>query len=691
MTDVAETGRASNRLANETSPYLLQHAHNPVDWYPWGPEALGKARELDRPIFLSIGYSACHWCHVMERESFENEDTAAQLNRDFVAIKVDREERPDLDDVYMAAVQALTGSGGWPMSVFLTPELEPFFGGTYFPPDDRHGMPAFPRVLDAVTDAYRNRRSDVATQGAQLARHLRESVAIPAGTHDPGVEVLEFAATRLGASFDAVHGGFGGAPKFPAPMTLEFLLRVWRRSHDEGVLAMVTRTLNRMADGGIHDQLGGGFARYSTDDRWLAPHFEKMLYDNAQLAHAYLEGYRATGNERYASVAVSTVDFMVRELGTDDGGLASALDADSEGEEGRFYVWTAAEVGQVLTDAGLEAKAVDALAAHWGVTPGGNWEGHTILTAAAAAPAAEVMEAGRTAMLAARERRVRPARDGKQLAAWNGMALRAIATVALVLGQERHADATRRLVAFVRANLLRDDDRVWRTARDGRAHTPGFAEDYANLADGLLSAHAALGEPEDLRLAVRLLDRLIADFWDEASGTLFDTADEHDRTVARPRSIVDNATPSANAVAADVLLRLALLTGEADYDRRARSILRAVAPALDRQPSAFGRMLSAVDRSLSAPIDAVIAGDPADEATAELRRVVAGPYAPDLVIAAAPPDGSLPGWSLFDGKVPRDGRATAYVCRGYACEAPTTDPQEAAAQVERMTLSPAGS
>ncbi len=681
----------TNRLANETSPYLLQHAHNPVDWYPWGPEALGKARELDRPIFLSIGYSACHWCHVMERESFENEDTAAQLNRDFVAIKVDREERPDLDDVYMAAVQALTGSGGWPMSVFLTPELEPFFGGTYFPPDDRHGLPAFRRVLDGVTDAYRNRRADVAMQGAQLARHLRESVAIPAGTQDPGIEVLERAAARLGASFDAVHGGFGGAPKFPAPMTLEFLLRMWRRSHDEGLLAMVTRTLDRMADGGIHDQLGGGFARYSTDDRWLAPHFEKMLYDNAQLAHAYLEGYRATGNERYATVAISTVDFMVRELGTDDGGQASALDPDSEGEEGRFYVWTAAEVGQVLADAGLDAKAVDALAAHWGVTPGGNWEGRTILTTAAAAPAAEVLAAGRAAMLAARERRVRPARDGKQLAAWNGMALRAIATVALVLGQERHADATRRLVTFVRTNLLRDDDRVWRTARDGRAHTPGFAEDYANLADGLLGAHAATGEPEDLRLAVRLMDRLIADFWDEASGTLFDTADEHDRTVARPRSIVDNATPSANAVAADVLLRLALLTGEADYDRRARSILRAVAPALDRQPSAFGRMLSAVDRSLSAPIDAVIAGEPADEATAELRHAVAGPYAPDLVIAASPPDGSLAGWSLFDAKVPRDGRATAYVCRGYACEAPTTDPREATAQVQRMTLSPVGS
>ena len=681
----------TNRLANETSPYLLQHAHNPVDWYPWGPEALGRSRDLDRPIFLSIGYSACHWCHVMERESFEDEATAEQLNRDFVPIKVDREERPDLDDVYMTAVQALTGSGGWPMSVFLTPELEPFFGGTYFPPDDRHGLPGFRRVLDAVADAYRNRRADVAAQGAQLARHLRDSVTIPAGDQEPALESLERAAARLGASFDAVHGGFGGAPKFPAPMTLEFMLRMWRRSGDAGLLGMVTRTLDRMADGGIHDQLGGGFARYSTDERWLVPHFEKMLYDNAQLAHAYLEAYRATGNERYATVAVSTVDFMMRELGTDDGGLASALDADSEGQEGRFYVWTDAEASTALASAGIAAADVEALKAHWGVTPGGNWEGHTILTVAGRAPERDLLDAGRAALLDARGQRVRPARDGKQLASWNGMALRAIASVALVLGHERHAEAVRQLAGFVRGNLLREEDRAWRTSRDGRAHTPGFAEDYANLADGLLAAHAALGDPEDLRLAVKLTDRLIADFWDDESGTLFDTASEHDRAVARPRSLVDNATPSANAVAADVLLRLALLTGVADYDRRARSILRAVAPALARQPSAFGRMLAAVDRSLSAPIDAVIAGDPTDPAANELRRAVAQPYAPDLVIAASPPDGGLGGWPLLDGKVARMGVATAYVCRGYACEAPTEDPREAEMQVAQIAISPAGS
>ncbi len=344
-----------NRLAGETSPYLLQHANNPVDWHPWGPEALDKARAQDRPIFLSIGYSACHWCHVMERESFENAEIAALMNEHFVSIKVDREERPDLDDVYMAAVQAMTGSGGWPMSVFLTPDLRPFFGGTYFPPDDRHGMAGFPRVLAAVADAYRSRRAEVEEQAGVLAGHLRAQLSAPSGDHDPQRLQLDAAAARIGASFDAVHGGFGGAPKFPPAMTLEFLLRSWRRSGDPAVLAMVTRTLDAMADGGINDQLGGGFARYSTDAHWLVPHFEKMLYDNALLAHAYLEGYRATGNERYARVARETLDFLLAELLTSDGGFASALDADSEGVEGRFYAWSHDEFMAACSDAGLDA------------------------------------------------------------------------------------------------------------------------------------------------------------------------------------------------------------------------------------------------------------------------------------------------------------------------------------------------
>jgi uncharacterized protein YyaL (SSP411 family) len=679
--------RPANRLANETSPYLLQHAHNPVDWYPWGQEALGRAREEDRPIFLSIGYSACHWCHVMERESFEDAAIAERLNRDFVPIKVDREERPDLDDLYMGAVQAMTGGGGWPMSVFLTPDLRPFFGGTYFPPDDRHGMPAFGRVLEAVAEAYRERRGEIDEQGRRLVEHLRGQLEVPPGTADPEAPQLDLAAARIAAGFDAVHGGFGGAPKFPAPMSLEFLLRRWHRNADETLLGMVSVTLDRMADGGIHDQLGGGFARYSTDAAWLVPHFEKMLYDNAQLAHAYLEAFRATGRDRYAEVARRTLDFVLGELRTDDGGLASALDADSEGEEGRYYTWSHGELLAALAAAGMTDAEALALTAHWGATPAGNWEGRNVLHVAGPAPEPELLERGRAALLAARSTRPRPGRDEKQLAAWNGMALRAIATAALVLDDERFLRATDDLARFVRATLLRDGDRLWRTARDGAAHTPGFAEDYAHVADGLLAAYAATGTAEHLALAEQLMRRAVADFWDEGSGTFYDTGPEHDAAFARPRSLIDNATPAANSVAADVLLRLALLTGEPDHDRRARRILRAVGPALDRQPSALGRMLSAADRALGQPIDVVVAGSRRDPHAGALRRAVAAPYAPDLVIAPfdSDADGSLASLPLFVDKLPRAGRATAYVCRGYACDEPTHDPGAAAAQVAGLS------
>jgi uncharacterized protein YyaL (SSP411 family) len=675
----------TNRLATETSPYLLQHAANPVDWYPWGSEALERARAEDKPIFLSIGYSACHWCHVMAHESFEDPAVAAQLNRDFVAIKVDREERPDLDDVYMAAVQTLTGSGGWPMSVFLTPALEPFFGGTYFPPEDRHGMPGFPRVLGAISEAYRDRRDEVVEQGRQLAAHLREQLEVQPGRSEVERGQIDAAAARLGESFDPRFGGFGGAPKFPAPMTLEFLLRAWRRSRDAEVLQMVTFTLDRMADGGIHDQIGGGFARYSTDARWLVPHFEKMLYDNAQLAHAYLEAFRATGQERYAQVARRTLEFVIRELATEDGGFASALDADSEGEEGRFYTWDLDTFIDALRRAGLDAGDAEAVAAYWGVVPGGNLEGRSILhLTGAEAPSQDVLDRAREALLAERAQRIRPGRDDKQLAAWNGMALRALAVGSLVLGEDRFAEATRSCVGFIRAQLLRDEGRLWRTARGGTAHTPAFCEDYANVADGLLAAYASLGDVADLELAAALMERAVADFWDDASGTLFDTSDEHERVVARPRSLIDGATPAANSVAADVLLRLALLTGQPDHDRRARSILRAAGPALDRHPSQFGRLLAAADRALGEPIDAVIVGDDDDPLAVGLRRAAARPYQPDLVIAPSSQANGISAWPLFDGKTARDGKPTAYVCRGYACEAPTQDPDRVVAQVASL-------
>ena len=674
-----------NRLAGSTSPYLLQHADNPVDWHPWGPEALERARAEDRPIFLSIGYSACHWCHVMAHESFEDPATAELLNREFVAVKVDREERPDIDDVYMAAVQAMTGSGGWPLSVFLTPALEPFFGGTYFPPTARHGLPAFRDVLEGVAEAYRDRPGEVRAVAEQLSGHLRAQMAVAQPGHEPDADALDAAVRRLAATFDPVDGGFGSAPKFPAPMTLEFLLRRWRVTGDEPILGMVTRTLDRMADGGIHDQVGGGFARYSTDARWLVPHFEKMLSDNALLAHAYLEAFRATGQDRYARVARSTLDFMLAELQTDGGGFTGALDADSEGEEGRYYVWSAAEFEEVLRGAGIDGGAVAALAGHWDVTPSGNWEGRSILhVTGMPAPEETDVDQARQALLGRRSARVRPGRDDKQVAAWNGLTLRALSVGWLVLGDERFGEATAALRAFVGRVLVHDGDRLWRSARDGVAHVPGFAEDYAMVADGLLSAYGALGDPADLELAEALMARLAADFWDEDSGTLYDTGPEHERTVARPRSLADGATPGANGVAADVWLRLALLTGGAEHDRRARRILAAARPLIDQQPAAVPRMLAVADRALRPAVDVVVAGDPASAESVALRRAAAGPFAPDLVIAPLPPGHAIDVRPLFTAKTAREGRATAYVCRGYACEEPTVDPARVAAQVRAL-------
>jgi uncharacterized protein YyaL (SSP411 family) len=540
-------------------------------------------------------------------------------------------------------------------------------------------------VLSAVAEAFRDRRGEVVAQARQLAGHLREQLEVQPGRVDVERRQLDAAADRLGASFDPTHGGFGGAPKFPAPMTLEFLLRAWRHRRDPETLRMVTFTLDRMADGGIQDQIGGGFARYSTDARWLVPHFEKMLYDNAQLAHAYLEAFRAAGDGRHAEVARRTLDFLLNELRTEDGGFASALDADSEGEEGRFYTWDAPTFLAALHAGGLDSREAADVAAYWDVTEKGNWEGRSILhVTGSEAPAAELLDRARVALLMARSQRVRPGRDEKQIAAWNGMALRALALGSLVLGDDRFGAAARACVNFTRAQLLRDGGRLWRTARGGMAHTPAFSEDYAHLADGLLASYAALGELADLELAAALMDRAVADFWDDASGTLFDTSDEHERVVARPRSLIDGATPAANSVAADVLLRLALLTGDPDHDRRARSILRAAAPALDRHPVQFGRMLAAADRALGEPIDAVIAGPRADAGAVALRRAAAAPYQPDLVIAPLPTDDGVALGALFEGKAARAGVATAYVCRGYACDEPTTDPERVRAQVAAL-------
>jgi uncharacterized protein YyaL (SSP411 family) len=470
-------------------------------------------------------------------------------------------------------------------------------------------------------------------------------------------------------------------------MTLEFLLRSWRRTGNDATLRMVTTTLDAMAAGGINDQLGGGFARYATDARWLVPHFEKMLYDNALLAHAYLEGFRATGLDRYAGVARATLDFMLAELQTDDGGFASALDADSEGEEGRFYAWTDAELRSALAAGGFDAPEIDAVAEAWDVTPAGNWEGgRSILHRPRGVPADEALLGhARTTLLTARAARIRPGRDDKQLASWNGLALRALAHASLVLDEPRYRVATAELVAFISRQLVRDEDRLWRTARDGRAHTPAFAEDYLLLADGMLCAHGALGASPPLVLARRLVERAIADFWDPVAEVFAETGPEHERAIARVRSLVDGPMPSTNSVASDLLPRLALLTGDAELDRRARAILRSVAPALDRQPSSFGRMLTAADRALRPPVDAVIAAADLSASPAVALRVAAtAPYAPDLVVVGTSPGDPTAAWPIFEGKEPR-GDATAYVCRGYACEAPTGDPALVTRQVAGLS------
>jgi uncharacterized protein YyaL (SSP411 family) len=669
-----------NRLAGETSPYLLQHAHNPVDWYPWGPEALARARELDRPIFLSIGYAACHWCHVMERESFEDEATAAQLDADFVAIKVDREERPDLDAIYMDAVQALTGSGGWPMSVFLTPDGRPFYGGTYFPDAPRHGMPSFRQVLASIAGVWRDDRARAEAVADRLTGALRtradhvhevgEGAQTPAPSIAPGL--LDAATAALAEGFDPVQGGFGGAPKFPAPMTIEHLLRRFVRVGDARALAMAQRTLDAMAAGGIYDHLGGGFARYATDVEWLVPHFEKMLYDNAQLARAYLHAWQVTGERRYREVVEETLDYLLRELVTPEGGFAASQDADTKGEEGATYVWTAAEVAEVLgADAPLFAEVYD-------VTERGNWEGRTILRRVGsddAGPEPRLREARRR-LLARRRERPQPARDGKVIAAWNGLTLAALAEAASAFGRNDYRTAAERAAGFLLDALRGPDGRLRRSWKDGRAAAAAVLEDHADLAEGLLVLYGATFDERWFVAARELGETILAHFTDPAGGW-YDTADDHEALIARPKGLQDNALPSGGAMAATVLVRLAALTGEGRYRAAAEVALAAVAPLAGRHPSGFAQWLVAHDLA-AYPIDEVaIVGDPADPTTAALLTVVRGRFRPGVVVAlasaAASGSSAVP---LLHDRPQLDGRATAYVCRGFACQKPTTSPEE---------------
>ena len=625
-----------NRLAAETSPYLLQHAGNPVDWYPWGEEALARARDEQRPILLSIGYAACHWCHVMEHESFEDAATAAVMNERFVNVKVDREERPDLDAVYMEAVVALTGHGGWPMTVFLTPAGEPFYGGTYYPPEPRHGMPSFRQVLDAISEAWRERRDDVVRSAGQLVEAVRQSAGLRP-SNDPLTDaVLAAAARGLREQFEPAFGGWGRAPKFPNAPALEFLLR----RGDEEALAMVAKTLDGMAAGGMYDLLGGGFHRYSVDEGWLVPHFEKMLYDNALLAPAYLHAWLVTGKERYRDVAVETIEYMLRELLLPEGGFASAQDADTDGVEGLTFTWTAEE--------GVPAELLQPFE-----------DGRSIIRG-------ELDEELRARLFAERELRPKPLRDDKAIASWNGLALAALAESGRRLQRPEWIEAARRLGEFLLGPLSDEEGRLQRSRRDGRTSGHGFLDDYANVAHGLLELHVATGELRWLEEAHRLARLAVELFADEEHGGFFLSPADGERLVARTKELDDHPLPSGNSMLAHVLLRLARIYGDDELERRAVSVLRLVRPALERAPAAFGWALVALDLHLSPPRELAIVG-PVDS---EVARAALEPWQPRAVVAVGPAD-DVP---LLAGKTLVAGRPAVYVCERFACRAPVTDP-----------------
>ncbi len=661
-----------NRLVLEASPYLLQHAHNPVDWRPWGAEAFAEARTRDVPVFLSVGYSTCHWCHVMERESFEDEEIASFLNAHFVPIKVDREERPDVDAVFMEFVQVTTGHGGWPMSVFLRPDGTPLYGGTYFPArdGDRGGHPGFLTLLRVVADRWRDPR--FASQGARAMQAVREQARLVPGTEVAGVETLRQAAGVFRQQFDAEWGGFGNAPKFPRPAVLDFLLREWKRTGDDELLGIVETTLTRMACGGLYDHVGGGFARYSTDRHWLVPHFEKMLYDNGQLAVTYLEAFQATGEAFYARVAEDVLGWMDREMSHPDGGFYSATDADSEGEEGRFFVWTPAEI-----DAALGADDAAWVKDVFGVTERGNFEGRNVLFLER--PMSDA-ERGRWAGLrpvlhVARERREHPGLDDKVLVSWNALAISAFARAALVLDRPGYAARAAKAADFVLREMSRDG-RLYRAWRRGLPRHPGVLEDYTGLAAALLDLLEATGDARWLDAAIDLQHTVDARFADAEAGGYFRTADDAEALAFREKPDYDGAEPSGNALAALTLLRLAEITDGIGHRRRAEDTLRALDPLLRRAPHAVPKLLCAL-QWLHAEVRQVVLVTPGDDAAAArpLLDVVRGRYLPFAVLLAGPADGRLARLApAFADRGARGGAATAFVCVGTRCDLPTEDP-----------------
>jgi uncharacterized protein YyaL (SSP411 family) len=652
-------GRRPNRLIQETSPYLRQHAYNPVDWYPWGPEALDRAKTDDKPVLLSIGYAACHWCHVMERESFEDPEIAALMNENFVCIKVDREERPDIDSIYMDAVQAMTGQGGWPMTMFLTPEGRPFYGGTYFPPRDSHGLPSFRRLLESVSEAWRERRRELEDQGTKLVEHIA-SLSAPEPSPEPlTTGLITKAASSITTPYDEVHGGFGGPPKFPQAPVLGFLLR----RPDPDVRRMLFHTLDEMARGGIYDHLGGGFHRYSVDEAWLVPHFEKMLYDNAQLARLYANAWQATKEPLYQRVAGETLEYLIRDMRHEAGGFYSSEDADSEGVEGKFYVWSHDEFMEIAPEA----------ADYYRVSPEGNFEGSTILTAPSDEPPAEA----RARLMEARAKRIRPGLDDKILTSWNGLAIAAFAEAGAAFKRSDFVEAAREAAGFI-LQELQQKGRLLHSYKDGKARVLGMLEDYAYLTDGLLSLWEATFESQWLDECARLCREMLELFSDESGAGLFSTGRDHEQLIVRQKEVVESATPSPMAVAALTLQRLGALTGNQDYATEGGNILRLAHHYMERAPRAVPSYLSALDFWLSTPKEIVISARDAPAST-ELFDTVWQTYLPNRVVAASPPGLDSP---LMEGKSPIDGRPTAYVCERYVCKAPTTDADELMAQLQ---------
>jgi len=673
-----------NHLINETSPYLLQHAHNPVDWYPWGDEAFEMARRENKPILLSIGYSACHWCHVMAHESFEDEEIAKLMNENFVNIKVDREERPDLDQIYMNAVQMMTHHGGWPMTVFLTPEAVPFYGGTYFPPQDRYNMPGFPRVLIGVAEAYRDRQDDIRETGASLVSELQRLSATSPSDQPVEQELLDAAYAGMIRTYDVTNGGFGGAPKFPPAMALEFLLRTHVRTGNQDALEMVRHTCQKMANGGMYDQLGGGFHRYSTDARWLVPHFEKMLYDNALLSRLYLHYFQVSQEPLARQTVEGILDYVLREMTDASGGFYSTQDADSEGHEGKFFVWDIEEIRSTLGE-----RDATLFCSYYNITPSGNFEGKNIPnvthTAEQVAQEHEVSLSELQASLSEstrklfelRERRVKPDRDEKVLTAWNGLMMASFAEAGVVLDRADYTDAARRNAEFVLSNL-RKDGTLLRTWKAGVAKFNGYLEDYSFLIEGLVTLFETTGEFRWLKEAQTLTERMIEEFWDEQNGGFFFSGKSHEDLIVRSKDYFDNATPSGNSVAAIALLRLATLTGKENYRNLSIAVLREIGETARRYPSGFGYALSAVDFLLSTPKEIAIVGKDRGDIGPLLREAWKR-YLPNKVVAPGFGDENIP---LLENRPLQNGRATAYVCVHYACQQPVNQPEELGSQLE---------